>query len=266
MTEDPRTNFLPEGFYEEFGVAWTNDARWKVVSRYFQVKPVASNHDIRPGMLYFVCAEDSDVLRSGGDRPNDDPVPMTNALTGQLLTPLPRKMLFELGKKSQAFKLTPRAAAPRPVAPASTESDLEPEDVASRETDVPEDPSAKPAVASTIEMGSFTQLLTAAQNCGIVPGADQIGHVRDCEYRAGSYQIAFEGIERLYVGFKQAADARVQRLRREEVDYKSGVLKMSVKEWQKKKHRDIVQTNLIERASRHFVRVLDGLRTLMLSR
>ncbi|MBN1590364.1 MAG: hypothetical protein JW888_12690, partial [Pirellulales bacterium] len=105
-----------------------------------------------------------------------------------------------------------------------------------------------------------------AQQSGVVPGADQIGHIRDCEFRMGQYQTAFEGIERLYVGLKQAADIRKQRLRTEEIDYRSGVLKMSPKEWQQKKQRDTAQTNIIERTRRNFVRVLDGLRVLVLSK
>jgi hypothetical protein len=115
-------------------------------------------------------------------------------------------------------------------------------------------------------MGSFTQLLAVAAQSGIVPGADQIGHVRDCAFRMGQYQTAFDAIDRLYVGFKQAADARVRRLRAEEIDYRSGVLKMSPKEWQKKKARDTRETNIIERTRRNFVRVLDGLRILVQSR
>jgi len=43
------------------------------------------------------------------------------------------------------------------------------------------------------------------------------------------------------------------------------VLKMSPKEWQKKKQRDTLQTQKIERARRQFARVLDGLRIRIVS-
>jgi hypothetical protein len=116
-----------------------------------------------------------------------------------------------------------------------------------------------------IDLGSFTQLLTSAQQSEIVPNADQIAHVRDREFRTGKHQTAFEAIERLFVKFNLVAAQREQKLRREEIDYKSGVLKMSPKQWQLKKQRDMLQTQKIERARRHFTRVLDGLRVLMAS-
>ena len=57
-----------------------------------------------------------------------------------------------------------------------------------------------------------------------------------------------------------------QRLRAEELKYKAGVLKMSPKQWMLKKQRDTLQTQKIERARRHFARVLDGLRILVVSK
>jgi len=262
MTDQQPAASLPEGFRAEFEAAWNEDSRWKVVGRYFRVKPVDSNHDIRPGMLYFVSADEGHVIRGGGDRPNVDPVPMTDVVSGRAMNPVPRKTFFELGRKSQLFRMTPRAEPLPGAGPVSGETNAA---AAAGQTAALAKP-GRTHVESSIEMGSFTQLQTAAQRSGIVPASDQIGHVRDCEYRMGEYQRAFETIERLYVGFKQAADARVERLRREEIDYKSGVLKMSAKEWQKKQHRDTIQTNNIERARRHFVRVLDGLRVLMLAK
>ena len=117
-----------------------------------------------------------------------------------------------------------------------------------------------------IDTGSFTQLLTTAQQSGIVPNADQIAHVRDREFRTGKYQMAFSIIERMSVKFIQTAIQRQQKLKTEEIDYRSGVLKMSAKEWLLKKQRDTQQTHQIERARRNFARVLDGLRILTVAR
>ena len=82
----------------------------------------------------------------------------------------------------------------------------------------------------------------------------------------GKHQTAFDIIERLSVRFSQTAAARQQKLRAEELKYKSGVLKMSPKQWQQKKQRDTLQTQKIERARRNFARVLDGLRILLVSK
>jgi hypothetical protein len=61
---------------------------------------------------------------------------------------------------------------------------------------------------------------------------------------------------------RTAADQRMQRLRQEEMNYKSGALRMSPKEWLTKQQRDIAQSQLILRALRYFTKVLDGLRIL----
>jgi hypothetical protein len=251
------TGLSPE-FLAEYGAAETDRARWKIVGRYFHVQRVASNRDLRPGVLYFVHAKESHLIRSGGRAANVDPVPMTVVPSGQPMKPVARKQLLAMGRKSQLLKLSPRATRgpSGPPEPARADAD-EPADAAA--------PRPKGLSETVIEMGSFTQLLTVAAQSAIVPAADQIGHVRDCEFRMGHYQAAFEAIDRIYVAFKQAADQRKQRLRVEEIDYRSGVLKMSPKEWQQKKARDTMQTNVIERARRNFVRVLDGLRVLMLS-
>jgi hypothetical protein len=116
-----------------------------------------------------------------------------------------------------------------------------------------------------VDVGSFTQLLTAAQQSEIVPNADQIAQVRDGEFRLRKYQAAFDAIERLLVKFNLTTAQREQTLRREEIDYRSGTLKMSPKQWQLKKQHETLQTQKIDRARRHFARVLDGLRVLLAS-
>lgn len=262
MVDDRQTAELSPEFLAEYEAAETDHARWRVIGRYFHVEAVCANPDLRPDMLYFVRAKESHLIRSGGQEPIVDPVPMTVVLSGQPMKPIPRKTLLEMGRKSQLFKLTQRVS--KPVAAGSGPADDEQNGAAGDATETTRP--KKAYLESMLDMGTFTQLLSVAQQSGIVPGADQIGHVRDCEFRMGQYQTAFDTIDRLYVGFKQAADSRKQRLRTEEIDYRSGVLKMSPKEWQQKKQRDTMQTNIIERARRNFVRVLDGLRVLMLSR
>jgi hypothetical protein len=118
------------------------------------------------------------------------------------------------------------------------------------------------AVASIIDSGSFTQLQTAAQQSGLVPNADAIGFVREHEFRVGKYREAFDRIEAIYIRTRAAAEQRLQRLRIEETAYRSGVLKMSPKEWMQKAQRDTAQSQIIDRTIRYFLRVLDGLRIL----
>lgn len=118
-------------------------------------------------------------------------------------------------------------------------------------------------VASTIDTGTFTQLQTVAQQTGLLANADAIGFVREHEFRVGKYHEAFDRIEAIYLQLRTAADQRLQRLRREDLEHKSGVLKMSPKDWALKVQRDTAQTQVIDRAIRYFLRVLDGLRILV---
>ena len=56
--------------------------------------------------------------------------------------------------------------------------------------------------------------------------------------------------------------SRQAELRREEMQYKSGTLKMSPKEWLLRQRRETEKTQKIDRARRQFTRVLDGLTVL----
>ncbi len=123
----------------------------------------------------------------------------------------------------------------------------------------------KNAAVHIIDMGSFTQLQTAAQLTGLLPSADGIGFVRDHEFRTGKYQEAFERIDVFFMHLKTAAEQRQRTLRQEERDYKSGVLKMSPKQWLIKQQNDTAQTQRIDRALRYFARILDGLRIMITS-
>jgi hypothetical protein len=123
----------------------------------------------------------------------------------------------------------------------------------------------KNAAIHIIDMGSFTQLQTAAQLTGLLPDADGIGFVRDHEFKSGKYQEAFERINAFFMHLKSAAEGRQRTLRQEEHDYKSGVLKMSLKLWLIKQQTDAAQTQKIDRALRYCTRILDGLRVMITS-
>jgi len=249
----------PHGFEAEYDAAPTVDARHQVICRYFHLEPVASDQDITPDTLYYVRGKESHLMRSAAGDVPVDPIVMTVVPSGQRMKPIARQKLLELGGKGQLLKLVPKA--PAEVALPSGSAKADPESTADGST-------APTGVQRSyteclIDMGSFTQLLTSAQQSEIVPNADQIAHVRDREFRTHRYQAAFDAIERLFVKFNLLAAQREQKLRRDEIDYKSGTLKMSPKQWQLKKQRDTLQTQKIERARRHFARVLDGLRVLL---
>jgi hypothetical protein len=124
--------------------------------------------------------------------------------------------------------------------------------------------SAQPAIAY-LDGSAFTHLLNAAQQCGLVSNTDAIVSARDREFRAGRYQRAFDIIEGLYIQLNVQAARRQADLRREELQYKSGTLKMSPKEWMLRQRRATEQTQKIDRARRGFARVLDGLTVLRAS-
>ena len=109
----------------------------------------------------------------------------------------------------------------------------------------------KNAAVHIIDMGSFTQLQTAAQLTGLLPNADGIGFVRDHEFKSGKFQEAFERIDAFFMHLKSAAEGRQRTLRQEEHDYKSGILKMSPKQWLIKQQTDAAQTQKIDRALRY---------------
>ncbi|MBN2581012.1 MAG: hypothetical protein JXB10_18665 [Pirellulales bacterium] len=163
------------------------------------------------------------------------------------------KLLPEQSPVPATRKFQP-AAKPRPAAPAAEVG----------ETPAPVKPVKKPDVA-LIDTGSFTQLQTAVQETGLVPNADAVGFVRDHEFREGKHQEAFDRIEGLFIHLRAASEQRAQRLRREELDFRGGVLKMSPKAWLLKQQRETAQTQKIDRALRYFARVLDGLRITMTS-
>jgi hypothetical protein len=131
---------------------------------------------------------------------------------------------------------------------------------------LPQNAAASSSFASTnVDRGALTQLLTAAQQCGLAINADAIIEVRDRELRAGRYQKAFDTIERIYVQMNAQIARRQEDLRRQDLQYRSGALKMSPKQWMLLQRREAEKTQRIDRARRHFARVLDGLTVLKAS-
>jgi hypothetical protein len=129
--------------------------------------------------------------------------------------------------------------------------------------EVPAEAGVESHESEVLDTGAFSQLLDAAQRCGLVANADMISYVRDREFRRRDYQKAFQVLEVLFGKFSAAATQRDQRLRREDTDIASGKLRMSPKQLMEKRARDIAETQLVDRARNKFLRVLEGLRVLM---
>ena len=249
---------LPEGFQAEYEAAETVDARDQVIDRHFDGKPVGSEQNIIPDAIFYVRDKRRQLVRIVAAGQNTDDYLLTFVLTGERTRPVPREKLLELGRDSRLLRLVPKAAAGtgRQSNRAESEPDTIPENA-----ELPVDPK-KLHPECVIDMGTLTQLLSAARQSGLLSNADQIAHVRDCEFRMGKYRRALDTIERMSVKFTQAASKRKHKLQAEDIKHKSGTLKMSPKEWQKKKQQDSARSLVIERARRKFAHVLDGLRLL----
>lgn len=243
---------LPQRFREDYELARTDDDRRRVIARDFDLQPVGSDQDVRPEMLYCLCGRQHQVIRLSAQQSQAELLAITALPSGQRMQPVARRKLLELGIKGQLLRLVPKAAgSDRDTLPAGPQEPIQ---------------TSGSHIDCLVELGTFSQLLTAVRQSEILPDADQIAYVRDREFRMGHYHRAFDVIERLYVKFGQAASQRQQQLRAEELKYKAGVLKMSPKQWMLKKQRDTLQTQKIERARRQFARILDGLRILVVSK
>ena len=130
--------------------------------------------------------------------------------------------------------------------------------------EVPVDPVALPPGAA-IDMTVFSQLINLAQQAGMGVNIDAIHSVRDREFRDGRYQRAFDVIEGLSMQLQAAAARRQGELRQQEMQYKSGAVKMSPKEWMLCQRGETEQSQKIDRARRQFARVLDALNSLRAS-
>ncbi len=245
----------PADVTDEFATAFlqsTGDDQLGLISRYFGFREVSSDRDIHADALYFIrSGEKSFLVRTLGNATSDTEVTLASAIDETPMKPFQPKAFIKLGKKRKMVLLTTRS--PR------EDQDESPDDDSAAGTESPDQPSDQ----NVLDMGAFSQLLTSAQRSGIVPGADQIAHVRDREFKKGDYDLAFQTIEALYAKFNASMNQRTQRLTREDAEIASGRIKMSPKDLQAKRSRDRTQTQEIERARRRFQVVLEGLRILM---
>ncbi|MBN2022015.1 MAG: hypothetical protein JW809_04410 [Pirellulales bacterium] len=119
-------------------------------------------------------------------------------------------------------------------------------------------PSTEPTSA-LIDAGTFTHLLSAARRTEFGVNTDAIISARDRDFRKGEYRKAHGVIEVLAKRFDASAQQRAQALAQEDIAYRSGILKMSPRQWQAKLRRDRVNTLNIERAQSYFRRLLSAL-------
>jgi hypothetical protein len=130
--------------------------------------------------------------------------------------------------------------------------------------DVPAVPVKPPVQTGVVglDMTTFAQLISAIQQAGLSLNVDAIHSVCDREFRDGRYQRAFDVIEGVYLQMNAQVQRRQGELRQQEMQYKSGSLKMTPKEWLLRQRRETEKTQKIERARRHCARILDGLNSL----
>jgi hypothetical protein len=247
---------LPAAFRAEYETAHVRRAQLAAIQRHFVVRRVGSENDIERDQLYYLQGrEQTYLIVVSASEPNDENVAITLALSGQAMKPLTKARFVELGKKLRLVRLIPQADA----------GAIDGENLEELWANVlePDHEVVEAQEHGLLDRGSFSQLQDAAQRSGLVPNSDLIGHTRDREFRLNDYPKAYQLIEGLYGKFCGAATAREQRLRREDLDIAAGKIQMSPKQLLEKRARDIADNQLIDRARRRFLRVLEGLRVMM---
>jgi hypothetical protein len=251
---------LPADLILEYESTDSRDARFQVIRRHFEVQEVAADHTIRSHTCYFLRDNDRDYfIRIAAADPSSNDISPEDAVSGEQLVSLSKTKFLDLGRRRRLVQLCTKASKPLTAGSILRQGELagSPEDVQQANL---LDIRARDAV---LDVGAFTQLMDAASRCRLVPGADQIAHLRDREFRLGKYQEASRAIEGMSNQFIAAATQRAQRVRREEMDIASGKVKMAPRDLQAKRARDIAETQLVERARNRFMRVMEGLRILM---
>ncbi len=245
-------------FQQAYAAAQTPSQQVEVLRQHFDLRRAMAEEDLAQNTLYFVqSGSKTHLVRTSSREPITDVMPLREALTGRPIKPVPTRKFLELGKAKRAIRLLPkqdRASDETPaVAPQETAATAQPADLAAAGAE---------AKGLGLGMGDFSQLLDAAQRSGLVQNVDIIAHVRDREFRKGDYQKSLQDLESLFAKFTAASAQREQRLRREEIDIKSGKIPMSPKELQQKRARDAADAQRIERGRKKFQRVIEGLRML----
>ena len=241
-------------FRREYETASSSRLQLATIRRYFDVRRVSSSHDVIVDELYFLRGKEHTYLIQIQDvTPGGDKMPIQLALSGQLMKPISKQKLLDLGNRRTLLRLVPKQQD-------SVDDSSNTHEILSESRD---DSDAEPQRSEVLDIGSFTQLLDAAERSGLVTNAGLIAHVRDREFRRKDYQKAFQVIEGLFGKFSAAATQRDQRLRRENLDIASGKVRMSPKQLMEKRARDVAETQCVDRARNRFLRVLEGLRVLM---
>jgi hypothetical protein len=231
----PTETVLPEDLCAAFANAPDCEGKLAALRPHYELKAIGDPADLHPGVL---CALHKDdelyVVEIGPLKDDQRTVDLRLHLSARRAKPAELSALLELGRKGSLHRLEPKA----PKA----------------------DSESTNFGAQAIDLGSFTRLISLAQSCGMVQNVDNIGTVRDAEFRMGQYLTAFYNIERMYTALNNAAQQRQQQLRREEIAHRSGRLRMSPKEWNQKVARDTSKTQSIDRALNQFRKVMAGLR------
>lgn len=243
-----RANDVSEEFVDAFAGS-DGDERLEVINRLFGFQQVQSEDDLHGDALYFIqTSKRSLLVRTPRLEEMVETVVLVNVVDDRPIKPFTRKAFLKLGKHRKMVMLTKKQGA----VSGSDHSNSDPDAEDPEEVD-----------QSVLDMGAFSQLMTAAQRSGLVSGEDQIGHVRDREFRMGKYDLAFQAINTMYSRFTANSSQRLQRLNHEDAEIAAGRIKISPKDLQAKRVRDRSQTQEINRANRRFQVVLEGLRVLM---
>jgi hypothetical protein len=248
QTERKPTVRLPENICQEIEMAHGAEAQFRVVQAYFHAMPVHTSQQIREGSFYSLLHQGEIVLLlCKSNVAASDAVGMSRAFTAQELKPIPRRNLLEFGKQNKLHQLDLKQA--KAVNPTQTPV-----------VDTSQS-SGEVKIRTINEL--FASLIPAAKSSGLPLNIDAIVFVRDHDLPLQQCQAAFNTINGLYLNMETAAGQLAQRIKKDEQDHASGVLKMSALEWQRKKQRDTEQTTKVNSALRYFRLALDQLNTLI---
>ncbi|MFK8114853.1 MAG: hypothetical protein AB8B91_21810 [Rubripirellula sp.] len=248
-------------FLEAYAAA-DSDHQFEVLDQCFGFQEIRSDEDVHADALYYIRTGDTSYLVYTPETSveMEKNVSLCRAIDDKAVKPFSRKAFLKLGQDRKMVLLTLKEAPEDHDDNAETsQSDPATHDTTLKDSAEEDTDSIPKAI---IDMAAFSQLMSAAQRTQILPGADQIAHVRDREFRLGKFDMAFQAIDSMFSRFNAAAGQRLQRLQREDNDIASGRIKISGKELLAKRNRDRSQTQEIDRTQRRFQVVLEGLRVL----
>jgi len=228
-----RMDLFSRDFVESLAQAISTDEQLAVLRSTFTVEVIQPDHRFEPESVYFVIgATSNSLIQTHSPAIVDGHLHFRSCMHDTPMKPLLLDRLHAAIERQRIYVVQPKTV----------------------------DPSDRDKI---LDVGSFSQLIDAAQRSGLVPGIATIIQVRDCEFRLGRYQQALQLIESHFQGFQGRAAQRMQQLAREDLDIASGRVKMSGRDLQIKRQRDRQQTQAVDRARTRFSRVLEGLRALV---